>query len=53
MTPLRLRMIDAMVLRGFAARTQETYLIAVGQISGDMLDGDQDGRDHIQGVAMV
>lgn len=26
MTPLRQRMIDAMVLRGFAARTQETYL---------------------------
>jgi integrase/recombinase XerD len=33
MTPLRLRMIDAMVLRGFAARTQETYLIAVGQMA--------------------
>jgi integrase/recombinase XerD len=32
MTPLRQRMIDAMVLRGFAARTQETYLSAVGQI---------------------
>ncbi|MBK9362769.1 MAG: phage integrase N-terminal SAM-like domain-containing protein [Rubrivivax sp.] len=31
MTPLRQRMIDAMVLRGFAARTQETYLCAVGQ----------------------
>ena len=30
MTPLRQRMIDAMVLRGFAARTQETYLSAVG-----------------------
>ena len=30
MTPLRRRMIDAMVLRGFAARTQETYLSAVG-----------------------
>jgi hypothetical protein len=29
MTPLRQRMIDAMVLRGFAARTQETYLSAV------------------------
>jgi hypothetical protein len=27
MTPLRQRMIDAMVLRGFAARTQETYLL--------------------------
>ena len=33
MTPLRQRMIDAMVLRGFAARTQETYLIAVGQVA--------------------
>ena len=33
MTPLRLRMIDAMVLRGFAARTQETYLCAVGQMA--------------------
>ena len=32
MTPLRQRMIDAMVLRGFAARTQETYLLAVGQL---------------------
>jgi site-specific recombinase XerD len=31
MTPLRQRMIDAMVLRGFAARTQETYLSAVSQ----------------------
>jgi site-specific recombinase XerD len=31
MTPLRQRMIDAMVLRGFAARTQETYLSAVVQ----------------------
>ena len=33
MTPLRQRMIDAMVLRGFAARTQETYLMAVGQMA--------------------
>ena len=33
MTPLRCRMIDAMVLRGFAARTQETYLSAVGQMA--------------------
>jgi integrase/recombinase XerD len=33
MTPLRQRMIDAMVLRGFAARTQETYLSAVGQVA--------------------
>lgn len=29
MTPLRQRMLDAMVLRGFAQRTQETYLGAV------------------------
>jgi site-specific recombinase XerD len=29
MTPLRKRMLDAMVLRGFAQRTQETYLGAV------------------------
>jgi len=47
MTPLRLRMIDAMVLRGFAARTQETYLHAVGQVarhhhrSPDLLDDGQ------------
>jgi integrase/recombinase XerD len=33
MTPLRQRMIDAMVLRGFAARTQETYLSAIGQMA--------------------
>ena len=33
MTPLRQRMIDAMVLRGFAARTQETYLFAVGRMA--------------------
>jgi hypothetical protein len=33
MTPLRQRMSDAMVLRGFAARTQETYLSTVGQIA--------------------
>lgn len=33
MTPLRLRMIYSMVLRGFAMRTQETYLIAVGQMA--------------------
>jgi site-specific recombinase XerD len=31
MTPLRQRMIDAIVLRGFAARIQEAYLSAVGQ----------------------
>ena len=28
-TALRLRMIDAMVLRGFALRTQEAYVAAV------------------------
>ena len=33
MTPQRQRMIDAMVLRGFAARTQETYLTAVSQLA--------------------
>lgn len=29
MTPLRQRMLDAMVLRGFAARTQESYIDAI------------------------
>lgn len=29
MTPLRQRMIDTMVLRGFAARTQESYADAI------------------------
>ena len=33
MTPLRQRMIDAMVLRGFAARTQETYVSAVSLLA--------------------
>ena len=33
MTPLRRRMIDAMVLRGFAARTQETYVSAVSLLA--------------------
>lgn len=33
MTPLRTRMIDAMVLRGFAERTQSTYLTAVQQMA--------------------
>ncbi len=33
MTPLRQRMIDAMVLRGLAARTQETYLWNVAQLA--------------------
>lgn len=29
MTPLRQRMVDAMVTRGFAARTQEGYVEAI------------------------
>ncbi|EIL89131.1 phage integrase, partial [Rhodanobacter spathiphylli B39] len=29
MTPLRRRMIDAMVQRGFALRTQESYVDAI------------------------
>ena len=33
MTPLRQRMIDAMVLRGFAQRTQWTYVTAVKQLA--------------------
>jgi len=33
MTPLRQRMTDAMVLRGFAERTQASYLLAVGQMA--------------------
>ncbi len=33
MTPLRQRMINAMVLRGLAARTQETYLSAIAQMA--------------------
>lgn len=33
MTPLRQRMIDAMVLRGFALRTQTSYQIAVEQMA--------------------
>jgi len=33
MTPLRQQMIDAMQLRGFAARTQESYIGAVRQIA--------------------
>lgn len=33
MTPLRQRMLDAMVLRGFAQRTQEPYLGAVIRLS--------------------
>ena len=47
MSPLRQRMIDAMVLRGMARRTQEAYLGAVAQLahhyhcSPDGLDGAQ------------
>jgi len=33
MTPLRQKMIDAMILRGFAARTQKSYLYAVTQLA--------------------
>jgi len=33
MTPLRKRMLDAMILRGFAQHTQETYLGAVIRLS--------------------
>ena len=33
MTPLRQRMLDAMVLRGFAQRTQWTYVTAVKQLA--------------------
>ena len=33
MTPLRQRMIDAMVQRGFAARTQESYVDAIVRMS--------------------
>ena len=47
MTPLRQRMIDAMVLRGLATRTQQTYLSVVAHLarhydcSPDRLDGAQ------------
>ena len=33
MSPLRKQMQDAMVLRGFAARTQESYIAAVAAIA--------------------
>ena len=33
MSPLRQKMIDTMVLKGFAARTQETYLYAITQLA--------------------
>ena len=47
MTPLRQQMLDAMILRGFALRTQESYLAAVTALarhyarSPDTLDGEQ------------
>lgn len=47
MTPLRQRMIDALVLHGKAARTQQAYLSAVAQLarhyrrSPDTLSGEQ------------
>ena len=47
MTPLRQRMLDALVLRGMALRTQETYLDAVSGLarhyrrSPDQLDAEQ------------
>jgi site-specific recombinase XerD len=33
MTPLRQKMIDTMVLKGFAARTQQTYLYAITRLA--------------------
>ena len=45
MSPLRQQMIDAMVLRGLARRTQQAYLSVVAQLaahyhcSPDRLDG--------------
>ncbi len=33
MSPLRQKMIDTMVLKGFAARTQETYLYAITRLA--------------------
>jgi len=33
MTPLRQRMVDAMVTRGFAARTQESYVEAISRMA--------------------
>ncbi len=33
MTPLRQRMLDAMVTRGFAARTQETHVEAISRMA--------------------
>jgi site-specific recombinase XerD len=34
MTPLRQRMLDALVVRGKAARTQEAYIEAVARLAG-------------------
>jgi integrase/recombinase XerD len=34
MTPLRQRMLDALVLRGMAVRTQESYIDAVARLAG-------------------
>lgn len=53
MTPLRQRMLDALVLRGMALRTQEAYIEAVGRLarhyrrSPDML-----GADEVQGYLL-
>ncbi len=33
MTPLRQRMLDALILRGMAARTQESYIDAVARLA--------------------
>ena len=33
MTPLRQRMLDALVLRGMALRTQESYIDAVARLA--------------------
>ena len=47
MTPLRRRMLDALVLHGKAKRTQEAYISAVAQLarhyrrSPDLLSGEQ------------
>ena len=46
MTPLRQRMIDAMVLRGFAARTQETYPFRRGPVGPASPAQRHSGQDH-------
>lgn len=33
MTPLRQQMLDAMVLRGFAVRTQQSYVEALSRMA--------------------